>query len=353
MRKKIRKEEYFLVLVAVVLIVCLIISENLKVEVKDTWYDEKIKAAVIMKKSMEAIKEEKLKKNLNIDKSFDVNETGLIGIEMSPITTTLGSIESKRTSTNPNFAAVVVDMLKELKVEKGDFAAVNFSSSFPALNIAVLSAMEVLEVKPVIISSIGSSTWGANIPHFTYGDMEEILYRKGIIKNISSAVSIGGAEDVGKDMEEEIVLQIVERLKQYNRKIIYEPDFKKNIETRYSLYCEADRNVKVFINVGGNVVSMGRGETGTTIKPGINMKKNNDFGEDISLINIFMNSNVPVIHLLDVKKIAVDYGLSIDPIPLPQIGEGDVYYKEKYPLIFISILLFWVILTLLIYGKKV
>lgn len=353
MRKEFRREDYILVVLAITLIFCFIISENLKVEVKDRWYDEKIKAALLMKKSMEAIKEEKIKLDLDIDKTYDVNETGLIGIEMSPITTTLGSLESKRTSTNPNFAAVVVDMLKTLKVQKGDCVAVNFSSSFPALNIAVLSAMEVLEVRPIIISSVGASTWGANIPSLIYGDMEEILYNKGILKNKSIAVSIGGADDIGKDMDGEIVSQIVERMNQYNRKIIYEPDYKKNIEERYELYFKDNDDIKIFINVGGNLVSMGLGENGTHIRSGINIRNDRVNNDASGLVQHFLNENIPVIHLLNIKKIAVDYGLPIDPSPLPKVGEGNVYFEEQYPSRFIGFLLCIVIFIILLYGNKV
>lgn len=353
MRKEFRREDYILVVLAITLILCLIISESLKIKVKDRWYEEKVQAALLMKKSMETIKVEKLKMNLYIDKNYDINETGLIGVEMSPITTTLGSLESKRTSTNPNFAAVVVDMLKTLKVKNGDCVAVNFSSSFPALNIAVLSAMEVLEVRPVIISSIGSSTWGANIPYLTYGDMEEVLYNKGILKNKSIAMSIGGADDIGDDMEREIVSQIVERMRANNRKIIYEPDFKKNIEERYELYFKDNNDIKTFINVGGNLVSMGLGENGTLIRPGINIRNDRLSDDDFGLVQNFLNENIPVIHLLNIKKIAVDYGLPIDPLPLPKIGEGKVYFEEQYPLKFIGSLLCIIIFIILFYGNKV
>ena len=83
---------------------------------------------------------------------------GIIGVEFNEITTTLGALESKRTSANPNFAAVLVDLLLEADLEEGDKVAMNLSSSFPALNIASIVACETLDLEPVIISSIGSSS---------------------------------------------------------------------------------------------------------------------------------------------------------------------------------------------------
>ena len=119
--------------------------------------------------------------DIKIDKSLDKNETGLIGLEWSGITTTLGDIEAKRTSTNPDFAALLVKLFKEIGLKKGDIVAANFSSSFPALNLAFISAADTLGLKAIIITSIGSSTYGGNIEDFTYLDMENYLYSKNFI----------------------------------------------------------------------------------------------------------------------------------------------------------------------------
>ena len=70
--------------------------------------------------------------------------------------------------------------------------AVSFSGSFPALNIAVLSAARVLDLHPVIISSVGSSMYGANQPEMTWLDMERILADKGLFPYRSNAASLGG-----------------------------------------------------------------------------------------------------------------------------------------------------------------
>ena len=127
-----------------------------------------------------------------VDRRLDTNDTGLIGVEYTDITTTLGSLAAKRTSTNPAFAAVVVDMLDRAGVRRGDAVAVSFSGSFPALNIAVLSAARALDLRPVIISSVGSSTYGANQPEMTWLDMERVLAEAGLFPYRSIAASLGG-----------------------------------------------------------------------------------------------------------------------------------------------------------------
>jgi hypothetical protein len=41
-------------------------------------------------------------------------------------------------------------------------------------------------------------------------------------------------------------------------------------------------------------------------------------------------AGVPVIHLRDIRKIARDYGLPIDPVPLPAVPEGRVMSQGGY-----------------------
>ena len=153
---------------------------------------EKNAAMELMQRSAEAIKKEKQRLGIPIDRRLDPNETGLIGDEYTDITTTLGSLAAKRTSTNPAFAAVIVDMLDRAGVRPGDQVAINFSGSFPALNIAVLSAVRVLNLHPAIISSEGASMYGANHPDLTWLDMERVLAEIGLLPYRSIAASLGG-----------------------------------------------------------------------------------------------------------------------------------------------------------------
>lgn len=353
MKKKFKKADGIIIALAVFLIIFTFVIKGERVKVKDKWYKEKIEAASLMDKCMKEIKEEKLRKNIKIDKKYDINYTGLIGVEISSITTTSGALEAKRTSTNPNFAAVVVHMMKKAGLKKGDKIAVNFSSSFPALNIAVLSACEVLKINPIVISSIGASTWGANIPEFNYMDMEEFLYKKKILNNKSIAISIGGAADIGKDMESKVVEEILKRAKNYGRIIIHQENLQENIEERYSIYTKYSKNIKAFINVGGNIVSLGETEDSADISPGLIKTDKYKANSKSGLIQIFLEKNIPVIHMLNIKKLASDHGIGIDPVPLPKVGQGEVYYENEYPIKTILAVLSITSIIIIIYGSKV
>ena len=65
------------------------------------------------------------------------------------------------------------------------------------------------------------------------------------------------------------------------------------------------------------------------------------------LVQLFLKDGIPVIHLLNVKNLAAEYGLPIDPVPLPEPGNGEVYFEIKYEKwiagigVVISLLLLW------------
>lgn len=89
------------------------------------------RAVLLMTRAIEAFRECREVSGPPLDPTFDVNRTGLIGIENSPITTSLGKLEGKRTTANPQFAGAVAGMFREAGVRRGDTVAVGASSSFP------------------------------------------------------------------------------------------------------------------------------------------------------------------------------------------------------------------------------
>lgn len=350
MKRSLKKEDILIILLSLILLLSTIKIEASSSLIKDDLYKEKIQASRLMEKALGEVKKEKLNRKIPIDKSMDILGTGIIGEEFNGITTTLGSLESKRTSANPNFAAVMVDLLTSAGLKKGDHIGINFSSSFPALNIASLAACEVLGIKPTIISSLGASTWGGNNPEFTYIDMEEHLYKQGIFTNKSMAISIGGGGDIGKDMDGQIVGGIIDRLKEEGKIIIYEADLKKNISYRYDLY-KSGGEIKGFMNIGGNLIAFGNTMDSDGLSPGI-VKKNFKTNDRTGLVQLFQSKNISVIHILNIKDLAVRYGLKIDPETPFILGEGGVYYKFSYPLKPIYITLLLTIVVLLIYRKR-
>jgi hypothetical protein len=41
---------------------------------------------------------------------------------------------------------------------------------------------------------------------------------------------------------------------------------------------------------------------------------------------------IPIIHLYNIRQMCADFGLPLDPTPLPEPGSGGIFVREKYNL---------------------
>lgn len=294
---------------------------------------ELVAAAVLMARAEGALRDCREGLAIPIDDAADPNRTGLIGVERSVITTSAGRLEAKRTTADPAFAGLVVSLLREAGVRRGDVIAVGASGSFPALIVATLAAAKVLGVEPLVISSLGASEWGANIPSFSWLDMEDCLRGKGILDVRPIARAIGGDEDVGRDMTPEGRDLLAARIRAAGATLVDEPDLERNVARRMALYQAAAgaRPIKAFVNIGGSWANMGTDPDVLKLEPGRARHVIVPPPSRRGVIQAMAASGVPVIHLLNVRGLCERYGLSWDPRPLPRAGEGPFYRRAAGP----------------------
>lgn len=250
----------------------------------------------------------------------DTLHTGWIGVSESPYTTDPGSLAAKRSTTNPNFGAAILDMLAESGVKKGDVVAIGMSGSFPALNTAVIVAVEELGAEPIIISSVGSSPWGANQHSFLWPRIEKTLYRAGIISHRSSAVGTGGSMSLGSEKLD----SLMRVAKASHRRVIDDMNIKHSVETRLAIYKEKakGRKISVFVNIGGAVANVGiDSKTHNNIKQGTYTA--------LGVMGIMRKQGTPVIDLRNIHSICKRYGLPWDPPHSPTVGEGHIFYGKQ------------------------
>ena len=303
---------------------------------RTAFYDRQVRAAEIMRDCSLAIAEERTAREIHIAPELDPSGTGLIGAEFTPITTTLGVLEAKRTSTNPAFAALMVRYFLEAGLEPGDVVAVGASGSFPALILATLAACRALDLQPAVIYSIGASMYGANIPEFTFADMLTLLNRRGLLPYELTAVSLGGEGDAGGNG---ILGQGAECFEQAATRsgapLLREDTMADSIKARMALFATAaqrlGRPVACFVNVGGATANYGSTSASLDFPNGLVMQpKVMSAHRERGLIFEYAAMGVPVINLLDVRGLAVRNGLPVDPIPLPPPGEGGVYSTKAH-----------------------
>lgn len=323
----------------------------------DAVSEDMFKASEIMEEAMAALRECQREGGLLLDTENDPNQTGLIGFESSPLTTTIGNLEAKRTTTNPNFAALVVYILQEAGVERGDTVAVGASSSFPALIVAVLSAAKAMDLHPLMINSLGASQWGANLRDFHWLDMLNCLLKSGIFDFQPIALSLGGEKDKGEDMSSEGRLFLQEEIKKSGFPFIDNSDLRENVKTRMRLYEKnaGANKIKAFINIGGSWANMGTDAEVLELKPGLVRIRQLPPLEKRGVIFEMASRKIPVIHLLFVRGLVERYGLSWDPVPLPRPGKERLFQRarEKQPLfLWLSVIYLALVVSIFVFRNK-
>jgi len=343
---------YVLVLVALMALGSVVAVETFKQRKEQRNFSAKLRAARHMSSAMVEVKKFRLQHKLTgqdgrdgaerfpIDKENDPTGSGLIGFPLSPITSNTGYLLSKQATINPNFAAVAAHLLKRAGVEKGDVVAVGFSGSFPALNLAVLSACEVLGLEPIIITSAAASEWGANIPGLSWLETENHLYKLRIVRHKTIAASIGGVEDKGYGMPPDGIKELKRVIEQLGI-VFLDAETEDTLERRMEIYdhAAAGRPYKAYINVGGGTISVGSEHGKKMFLPGLNRRLPPEAADIDSIMVRFAQQDVPVIHFTQVRDLARMYELPIPPTEAQQVGKGTIFYKVEYNLTLAAILL--------------
>jgi poly-gamma-glutamate system protein len=242
-------------------------------------------------------------------------EAGLLGAELTPLVTTLGSLEAKRLSTSPRWAGELVRRLRAAGVGEGDVVAASFSGSFPGLNLAVVSACTGLDARLVAVSSVTASTWGATEPGFTWPEMEARLVAAGVVPRASFAVSVGGGGDAGADLEPE-ARALAKRIAAaaaaaLGAELLAPSSLEESISRRLDLYARraGGRPVALYVNCGGNEASLGRSTAFLHLANGFLRGMPFDLGADRGAMARFAERGVPVLHLLNVRDLALRWGV--------------------------------------------
>ncbi|NOZ61133.1 MAG: poly-gamma-glutamate system protein, partial [Calditrichaeota bacterium] len=232
------------VVLAISAVVILFVREKKQ---RTAFYDEQVQAAKMMAACIEGLRQAPVD---SAALTFDPNRTNLIGREYSPITTTLGDLAAKRTATNPDFSALLVKWFHELRIPPNSPIAVGSSGSFPSLALATLCAAKAMNLQPLLIVSLGASTFGANRPDFTYLDMESFLRTKGILHYKTVAASFGGSDDRGGGLSEEGISSLRQAANRNHVPVLKIENFSKNVQLRAKLYFSKG-SPAAFVNIGG------------------------------------------------------------------------------------------------------
>jgi poly-gamma-glutamate system protein len=339
-----------LAILTVVSVVMYLWANGSKVIKTSDYYEEKLAAATWMLAAEDSLRSTIFPRGLFLDNINDPNASALIGQQFTSITTETGNLNAKWTALNPNMAAIIVEYFHEAGLESGDYIAVGLSGSFPGVNLAVYAACKAMNINPVVIASVGASSWGANDPNFTWLDMESILIHDGMLDSRSVAASIGGGDDIGRQLSPTGREDIRNAITRNNLPLIENEFISVSILERIAFYDSvlAGNEVKLYINVGGGLASLGHSRNENLIGEGFFEQLPNINYPRHGVIHEYGSRGVPVLNLVNINRIAESYNLPQTPNPLPDPGTGELFSEERYNLIITAIALLVVIATMIV-----
>jgi poly-gamma-glutamate system protein len=321
-----------LLVIAATALAALVVVEAFPERTSELYLQQMLEASRLSNEAMEIVRRERERRKLPIDPISDPAGSGLIGIAMSEITSNTGNLLAKQTTVNPNWAAVGVRLLHEAGVREGDTIAVGLSGSFPALNVSLYAAMTALRLEPIVISSVSASQWGANNPKFLWLDMERVLHDRKLIPFLSVAASFGGAEDRATGLSEEGLRLLRRAIARSKLPLIDPENYAESVVERMAIYRDraAGKPIRAYLNVGGGTSSVGTRRSKFAYKPGINRRTPPRAALIDSVMARFLDEGVPVIHFLQINRMAQRFGLPLSPQVRPPVGTGHVFLQRRY-----------------------
>jgi poly-gamma-glutamate system protein len=329
-----RRADTLLLALAVLGLGLHLLSERTRQLRPQPFLGEKMAAASRTARCYDAIRLARMGTPAAADKENDPEASGLIGQEFTLITTDRGVLEAKLTSVNPNFAAVFVQYFHQLGLKENDPVAVGLTGSFPAMNVALLCAAEEMKLRPIVITSLGSSMWGANDPAFTWLDMEGLLNQKGLLHTRSQAASLGGSNDRGRGLSPKGRSLLKDAVERSGLPLIAEPTLEQSVAKRMGIYAQeaGETPIRAYVNIGGGAASLGNQQSAMLIPPGISRRLKPYNWPQRGVLHRFAQQGTPVVNVVDVETIAQTHGLPRVPETVPPVGQGSIFYQEAYDL---------------------
>ncbi|TGK25166.1 poly-gamma-glutamate system protein [Leptospira stimsonii] len=290
-------------------------------------FEIKQKASEHAYRCFQKIKALRIQKGLNIDPNLDPSLSGLIGVELSSVTSSSGKLTSKQASVHPDFAIWFVDQFLRAGLKKDDEISAGISGSFPALNIAFYSAADAMGLRVNVIGSVSSSQYGANLPEFLWPEWENFLFQEGLIFQRAQAYSTGGIDDQGIGIDTFGVKQIRDSIKKNGYRYLSVSSFEDSLIQRIHIYEKS--NVRLYVNVGGGTISTGTSLGKKKIPRGLvwEMEESSDLPD--SILKFYLEKKIPILHVIGIETISEESGMVYKKDQIAKPGTSNLLYHTS------------------------
>lgn len=237
---------------------------------------------------------------------------GLIGVEWSGITTTLGSLEAKRTACNPAWAVRFARWFDEAGLVPGDTVAIYASGSFPGMLLNALAAAESMQLDPLLVVSLGASTWGANHPEAPWPLLAAELRRGGYLSTVADFYTLGGDAETGGGMAPEGVSLLRTAAGSVGVEILSAAGLAEMVSLKADLLQE--RDARFLVSIGGSHANLGGDPAVLGLAPGLHRPGGPGTAGN-GVMARALDSGIPVLHMLNIRALADREGVAFDSAP--------------------------------------
>lgn len=252
----------------------------------------------------------------------DPLESGLIGVEWSILTTTLGDLEAKQTASDPRWAGIFTAWYREMGLREGSRIALVCSGSFPGLMLSALVAAEQMKLEILLLPSLGSSTWGANREDLSLLDILAFFRGRGFLQSSPQSCSLGGGGDTGGGLSKEARDLLKGSAEKYGVPLLSAPSLEKMIALKGGMIREFQ--AQGLVSIGGSAVSLGEDPEILKLPPGL-LLPSQKLPSGTGLIGWALREGLPVLHLLNLRELARQQGLPYAP------AKRDLKLPSKMP----------------------
>lgn len=242
----------------------------------------------------------------------DPRGCGLIGVEWSDTTTTLGRLESKRTACHPAWAGQFLRWYREAGLGEGDRVAIYSSASFPGLLLAAWLAAEAAGLEPLVVVSLGASTWGANHPELPWPEIEAALRRSGHLEGRADFYTLGGGGETGGGLSPQAIDRLRAAARSGGVPLLEAGSLDAMADAKAELL-EAN-GVRLLVTIGGPHTSFGDDPDALNFTPGLVFPGQARHAGN-GVVARSLDAGIPVLHLLNIEALARRVGIPFDAAP--------------------------------------
>ncbi|MBW6513942.1 MAG: poly-gamma-glutamate system protein [Candidatus Syntrophosphaera sp.] len=327
------KSGWSLILLFIFSVILYLIAQSSYVTIKADNYEKKVEAATLMASFIDTLRAEQVRLGIPFDPIDDPDQTGLIGAARTTITTDRGSLSDKQAALNPNLAAIFVEEFSRAGLKAGDFIAVGITGSNPAVNLSLYAAIKAMELKPSIIVSLSSASYGANREEYTWLDMEAILKRRGLIDFGAAYASLGGKDDLGVGLSDDGIKALLAAMSRNGVDPLLGSTLEDNVKAREIAYAQLlpqGSRYKLFVNIGRGLANVGSEPNANQILEGMNRRLAEETFVPEGIMMVMARENVPVFSMQHAQRWIRRYNLQSTTGNMPEPGVGPAFSLKKH-----------------------